>query len=365
MGEGGNDGQAIVKSPTTYENLIGIVKEALKPGSEIYDEGYFDALARNLYENMLYNNSAYNHSLSIKRTKLPYNWRMIPCLPISYFKREVVTSFKWTDEPQAIFKSSGTGGSRSEHYLHDLDLYEASIAGAFLQLILQENRWMPGYKFVAVTPPLQDSSLYHMLNYLADQLGREGGMFVDPTDRDQVDRFFKEVESVKGDTPFLLFGTSLAFFDLSVPKGKDLTLHPLSKVITTGGWKGRDIDISQRDLEVGLQHAFNLEPHNIRREYSMSELSSQLYAVAADQPEYFSMPWMKYRVVDPISNADVEVGAIQFYDLANAYSCPFIMTEDLGMIGPNGGLVLLGRMTDSEMKGCSLTYEEYRRSRSN
>jgi hypothetical protein len=41
-------------------------------------------------------------------------------------------------------------------------------------------------------------------------------------------------------------------------------------------------------------------------------------------------------------------------DLANLYSCSFIATEDLGTLHPDGSFEVLGRIDNSDVRGCSL-----------
>ena len=42
-----------------------------------------------------------------------------------------------------------------------------------------------------------------------------------------------------------------------------------------------------------------------------------------------------------------------FIDLANEHSCGFIATEDLGEVFENNNYSIIGRMTESEMRGCN------------
>ena len=53
----------------------------------------------------------------------------IPYLPIELFKQETVVC-----EPSnidAVFTSSGTGGTQSKHIVHDIGIYEKSFASGF------------------------------------------------------------------------------------------------------------------------------------------------------------------------------------------------------------------------------------------
>jgi hypothetical protein len=47
-------------------------------------------------------------------------------------------------------------------------------------------------------------------------------------------------------------------------------------------------------------------------------------------------------------------GAINIIDLANIYSCSFIATDDAGRLHGNESFEVLGRMDNSDIRGCSL-----------
>ncbi|RZK33133.1 MAG: acyl transferase, partial [Hymenobacter sp.] len=46
-------------------------------------------------------------------------------------------------------------------------------------------------------------------------------------------------------------------------------------------------------------------------------------------------------------------GAINVIDLANVDSCAFIETKDLARIHPDGAFEVLGRLDNSDIRGCS------------
>ena len=182
--------------------------------------------------------------------------------------------------------------------------------------------------------------------------------FVEP-DHQWVDDLSKETE------PVLLFGTSLAFYDLMTTIN-DAALAPFelpkgSLIVETGGWKGRDIKLTPNQLTSRVQEFFGISIMNCIREYSMSEISSQLYGWGNTDPAYYHNPdWLSVRLVDPLSQTEVpigESGIIAFVDLANVWSCPFILTEDIGHFD-NGKVILEGRAPNAPEKGCSLTYAQ-------
>jgi hypothetical protein len=47
-------------------------------------------------------------------------------------------------------------------------------------------------------------------------------------------------------------------------------------------------------------------------------------------------------------------GIINVIDLANIYSCAFIATDDIGRLHYNDSFEVLGRMDNSDVRGCSL-----------
>jgi hypothetical protein len=72
-------------------------------------------------------------------------------------------------------------------------------------------------------------------------------------------------------------------------------------------------------------------------------------------------PWMKVmtrELNDPfLDNTGQRSGLIKVIDLANIESCCFIETEDLGICTDNGQFKVLGRMDNTEVRGCNLMYQ--------
>ena len=99
-----------------------------------------------------------------------------------------------------------------------------------------------------------------------------------------------------------------------------------------------------------LQNAFSLD--EIHSEYGMTELLSQAYAINGI---YKTPPWMKVLLrdeTDPFSFSK-HTGAINVIDLANIHSCSFIATDDLGKLHTDGSFEVLGRLDNSDIRGCS------------
>jgi acyl-coenzyme A synthetase/AMP-(fatty) acid ligase len=128
-------------------------------------------------------------------------------------------------------------------------------------------------------------------------------------------------------------------------------------IMETGGMKGKQTEMVRPEVHRLLKEAFRVD--QIHSEYGMTELLSQAYAL---KNGIFKTPaWMRVLVReedDPlrtiIPRTKTKVGAINIIDLANIYSCSFIATDDLGKLYPDGSFEILGRMDNSDIRGCSL-----------
>jgi hypothetical protein len=49
-----------------------------------------------------------------------------------------------------------------------------------------------------------------------------------------------------------------------------------------------------------------------------------------------------------------QTGLINVIDLANIHSCCFIATDDIGRLNANASFEVLGRVDNSDVRGCSL-----------
>jgi hypothetical protein len=91
----------------------------------------------------------------------------------------------------------------------------------------------------------------------------------------------------------------------------------------------------------------------------MTELLSQAYS--RGNGIFYCPPWMKVLIrdeEDPLLTAHDSrfpmKGAINVIDLANIYSCSFIATDDAGKLYGDGSFEVIGRIDNSDIRGCSL-----------
>ena len=60
---------------------------------------------------------------------------------------------------------------------------------------------------------------------------------------------------------------------------------------------------------------------------------------------------------DPFAIKRTGSGLLCIIDLANMHSCSFIETADVGKVYDDGSFEVLGRMDNSDIRGCGLMYE--------
>ena len=165
------------------------------------------------------------------------------------------------------------------------------------------------------------------------------------------------------------------FLDWCAEHGRRWHLPPGSRLMDTGGSKGRVREIARDELYGLYGEVFGLPTTACVNEYGMTELGSQFYdgtLRSAYQREWQPRrkvvpPWVRTLVVDPASLAPVppgQIGLLRHYDLANLHSVMAVQTEDLGVV-VGDGFEVLGRASGAELRGCSLAVEDLLASRRN
>jgi hypothetical protein len=103
-----------------------------------------------------------------------------------------------------------------------------------------------------------------------------------------------------------------------------------------------------------LQKAFGL--NQIYSEYGMTELLSMAYSY--NLGKYHPTQTLKVlisEINDPFCWApEGRNGVVNVIDLANIYTCSFIQTADLGVTNSDNTFEILGRLDNSDIRGCSL-----------
>jgi hypothetical protein len=295
------------------------------------------------------------------------DWRQVPAVPALAFK----TLALHTDEPLEVFRSSGTGGERSTHHQPYPDVYRQAVECSFPRFCLPRLRTpAPMLSLVPDRQQAPDSSLSFMAAHVLDRWGAADSTTAFAARGVDVTRARSWLAARQREgRPALVFATSFALAQLLEALERrflHFRLAPGSVVFDTGGYKGRHQEIGREELLQRIETWLGVPPEQVVREYGMTELTSQCYTtnLLGGDPELFVPPhWLRWRVLHPETLADQpagEPGLLALFDLANVGSAAHVLTEDLAAAG-EGGFRLLGRASEAELRGCSLTVEDLRR----
>ena len=294
------------------------------------------------------------------------HWRDIPAVPTGAFKETALRTFPAEDTIKT-FRTSGTSSERrGELHLDTLALYEASLLPSFERGVLARAEGDLTLLVLAPSPAeAPDSSLTHMFATVIARRGTpESGFFLRD---DGLDTGALEAAVDSADAPLAICGTAFAFvhwLERLSEGGRTLRMPAGTRVMETGGFKGRARERSREALYAEMSEMLGVAPSQIVNQYGMTELGSQFYdsVIALPRAKRHKLvpPWVRVRLIDPASGGDVEpgeTGMIQIVDLANTGSIAAILTADLGRRVAEG-FEVLGRDPDAEDRGCSIAVDE-------
>lgn len=314
----------------------------------------FEGFAMEIFSQQYRNNEIYGQYCDAIHVdpKMVNRLSEIPFLPIRFFKTHEVKTSSFS--PSVVFESSGTTGSaNSRHYVKDISLYRESFMTCF-------NKFYGDVKNFCVLGLLpsylerKNSSLVWMVNELIQVSNHpNSGFFL--YDFEKLYETLMENEEKQQQT--ILIGVTYALIDFFEQFPMKLS-HTI--IMETGGMKGRKEELTRFEVHSLLTRQAGVSA--IHSEYGMTELLSQAYA--RKEGRFFCPDWMKVclRAEDdpfavtmaPEINSGFITGAINVIDLANIYSCSFIATDDLCRLYNDGSFEVLGRLDNSDVRGCSL-----------
>lgn len=284
----------------------------------------------------------------LKRSVVPESISDLCFLPASFFKTHTVMTDAF--EPETVFTSSTTTGQTpSRHAVKSLDLYaKATLSGFTLQY-----GDIKDYCILALLPSYlerQGSSLVWMADYFIQQSGHAlSGFYLN--NFEQLHSTLLQLKAARQKT--ILIGVTFALLDFAE---QFPISFPELMVMETGGMKGRKQEKIREEVHLSLKTGF--QTSSIHSEYGMTELLSQAYA--PENGRFISPPWMQCYITDATDPFTLlpagKTGLINVIDLANMHSCAFVQTADLGRKLEDGTFEVLGRLDNSEIRGCSLMY---------
>lgn len=333
------------------------------PGGDSFESLALEVFRRQSRRNQAYRGLLDQRGLDPARVN---DWREIPAVSTAAFK-----FLRLCGGPSTlVFRTSGTtqgSARRGEHHLVDADLYRASLRRSFRRWVLPDDARL---RFLVLTPDpawAPDSSLGFMAADLLDLYGAAGsGFFLQP-DGLVWEPLLASLERAQAEgVAVALLGTAFAFVNLLdglAGRARSFRLPPSSRIMDTGGFKGRSRSVERRDLLRGYSEFLGVPAGMVVNEYGMTELGSQFYdgSLRGLDPAVQHGPhWVRTRVIDPETGHEAppgRPGLLRHYDLANLDSVMVVETEDLGL-ARDDGFVLLGRARGAEPRGCSLDQED-------
>jgi hypothetical protein len=304
----------------------------------------------------------------------------------------------------AVFCSSGTTGQQASRHFHcaeSLALYQAASWAWFRTHLVPEIEGacaalapkattdsssasappaaLPAQpqppQLVILTPPAVEapqSSLVHMFETINGRLGGTA-RFCGAVDKDgswsvaltRVEAVLEQ--ALRAGRAVLLLGTAFSYvhcLDDWSTRGRRFALPSGSRVLETGGYKGRSRSLPKEELHRQLCASLGVPDEAIISEYGMSELTSQAYDGVIGTPHcrrgssrlFRFPPWARAQVISPETGHEVapgQTGLLRIVDLANVWSVLAVQTEDLAARHEDG-FKFIGRAAQAEARGCSL-----------
>lgn len=270
----------------------------------------------------------------------------IPFLPVDFFRTKKILYNKL--QAKIVFRSSGTTSfNNSQHFVNNLSAYDNSLLNGFTNFYGNPAN----YAILALLPSYlerADSSLVYMVRKLIE-VGRHqrSGFFLN--NYNELSNTIVELDN--NNQKILLIGVTFALLDMA--EKFDFKLNNII-IMETGGMKGRRKELIRDELHKILCSSFGV--NKIHSEYGMTEMLSQAYSLG--DGIYSPQPWMQILIRDVHDPFNIlhhnQHGAINVIDLANIFSCCFIETMDLGMTFINNTFTVLGRLDNSQIRGCNL-----------
>ncbi len=309
----------------------------------------FDEIALQVFKHQYKHNIVYNKYCNLlhKNTLEDVDSvAKIPFMPIDFFKTNEIKTGVFFEE--MVFSSSSTSGiGQSFHYVKNLKIYKKSFLYTFEKFYGNPNQ----YCIFALLPSYlerQGSSLVFMLDELIrHSCNKASGFYLN--NHSQLCNNIMDAMALE--KKIILFGATFGLLDFAESQNINISN---AIVIETGGMKGRREELTRQEIHNTLQNKFKVK--HIQSEYGMTELLSQAYAIKDGIFE--CPPWMSV-IITEINDPNLiakqgKTGVINVIDLANIFSCSFIKTSDIGKQHANGTFEVLGRIDNSDLRGCSL-----------
>ena len=357
------------------EAILNTIERWHRHGHQGLSEDEFNALALRVFSHQLVYNLPYAQycaSQGYSRERMPQSWHEIPAVPSAAFKEAAFATFN-PAVATLVFETSGTTqGTSGRHYMESARLYDASLQASFDRFMLPDHCKLRYMMLVPNPETNPHSSLGYMMAKVSEVRGDGATRWYIEGERLNVDLFIADIEAaIEMDRPVCIATTAFGLVHLIDglrERQRYFALPTGSRVMETGGFKGRSRTVARDELYKHTAERFGASRGVICAEYGMTELTSQYYddvifnrtADDRTEPRYkVAPPWLRPRVVGPDGKTlpHGTVGSLVHVDLANRSSVVAIQTEDLG-VQFDEGFVLMGRDSGAPLRGCSLNAED-------
>lgn len=322
------------------------------------------------------------------------DWSEIPAVPADAFKYFTLFTGK-PDQIAKTFRSSGTtdprNSSKSLFSATGIELMNTAVAANAARMLFPDGART---RILALAPGPEVAPhliMVHGMNHMIGQFGAEGSRFCIGAQGFDVKSLLDELKQCeKSGIPVTLMGSSFGFvhlFDAMEEQRLRLSLPDGSRLMDAGGYKGRSREIERAQFVEWACALLGLLPERVVNLLGMTELASQIYdgtlarsvhGVADASATSMKEPprWVRTRVVDPTTLEFGDLGEIRdgrrpgllrHLDLANVERPMVVQSDDLGLRRESAeglGFDILRRARGAEPRGCSLSVEEFNRSRS-
>jgi hypothetical protein len=302
------------------------------------------------------------------------DWTEIPAVPVAAFKHAELAVEHLP--PGKVFLTSGTTEGtelRGRHRVPDPEIYRAAALDHFACCVLPDG---VRPRFLVVAPSLEEqpqSSLCQMIEWLAAEFADGPPEFFVRNGEVQAAALrarLRELEPTR--EPLLLIGVTYAFIgfiDGCRVEGSRFRVPYGSRIVDTGGTKGRSRPLSRKGLLRAFWECFGVPGYSVANEYGMTEMCSQFYDDAIvnhfrgrkRERAKIAPPWVRTQIVSPQTFEPVaagERGLLRHFDLANVGSVMALQTEDVG-VEVGDGFEVIGRAVGAEARGCALLVESF------
>jgi hypothetical protein len=250
-------------------------------GADASNDARFNELALKLFTYQYGNNAAYRRFCRSRRAEPGRltRWEQIPPVPLTAFK-ELTLACEPPETASAVFMTSGSTdpGRRGRNHHPHLHLYDASLRAGFSHSFLPD---LPNIRLLVLNPkPEQQphSSLAYFLGRLVDFFGTDTSEYAVAGDELEIGRVTAALRDAETTgEPIALLGTSFAYvhlLDAFEREGLFFQLPPGSRLLDTGGFKGRSREVSAEDLRTAFLLRMGIPDAWCVNYYGMTEVST-------------------------------------------------------------------------------------------